>query len=252
VWAKANPALGYRIQHDGIASELARDPEGFKRERLTVGDWPVDGEAWRVITKELWSSRIDPASAISSDPVFSIDTSPDRRWSCIGAAGSNGEGMVHGEITGQFQPSGGSLLDYRPGVEWVVSRAVQLHKRFPRAQWVLDKGTQAGAFWDELEKNGLKMLPMTMREHAQACGQFFSSVVPLGGSVPDFVHIDQVELSNAVANVETRTLADLWAWDKRVEGGQDISPLVAVTNACWGYRKTMHKKRPKPMAAWGG
>lgn len=254
VWAKANPALGYRIQYDGIASELARDPEGFKRERLTVGDWPVDGEAWRVIAQDLWKARIDPASAVSMHdaPVFSIDTSPDRRWSCIAVAGSNGEDMIHGEITGRFSPDGGSLLDYRQGVDWVVRRAREMHERHPRAQWVIDKGTQAGAFWDELEKGGLKLIPMTLREHAQACGQFFSSVVPLGGSAPDFVHIDQPELTTAVANVDTRLVADMWVWDVRQEGGQPITPLVALTNACWGYRKTMHKKRPKPMAAWGG
>lgn len=251
VWARANPALGYRIQHDGVASELARDPEGFKSERLTVGDWPVEGEAWRIISKELWDSRVDLASAIQDKPVFSIDVTPDRRWACIAAAGGNGEGLVQGEITGRWTSDGTSLLDYRPGIDWVVTRAKQLHQRNPGSHWVLDKGTQAGSLWDELEKEGLKLMPMVMREHAQACGQMFSSVVPLGGSVPDFVHIDQPELSGAVANVETRTLGDLWAWDIRQEGMQPIAPLVAVTNACWGYRKTVTVKRPKPRAAWG-
>ncbi|MGW6257629.1 hypothetical protein [Streptomyces sp. NPDC055085] len=250
-WAIANPALGYRIQHDGIASECARDPEGFKMERLSVGDWPVEGEAWRIIAKDLWDARLDEVSAIQDAPVFSIDISPDRRWSCIAAAGSNGAGGVHGEITGRFAPDGGSLLDYKLGVDWVVPRAIELHKRNPRSQWVIDKGTQAWAYWDELEKAGLKLVPMTLREHAQACGMFFSSVVPVGGSEPDFVHIGQTELTTAVANVETRTLSGLWAWDMREAGAPAITPLVAVTNACWGFRKLQSKKRPKPMAAWG-
>lgn len=250
-WAKANPGLGYRLQPENIQSEfLGMDREMFARERLSVGDWPMEGEAWRIISKELWSARIDPASAVHGNPVFSVDTSPDRRWSCIAAAGDNGEGMVHSEITGQFTSNGDSILDYRPGTDWVVARAKQLHKRYPGSYWVIDKGTQAGAYWDELDKAGCKLLPMTAREHAQACGMLFSSVVPLGEAVPDFVHIDQTELNAAVANVETRTLADLWAWDKRESTG-DISPLVAVTNACWGYRKTLTKKRPKPLAAWG-
>jgi hypothetical protein len=250
-WARANPALGYRIQAVNIASEQAADPEGFKVERLSVGNWPKSGEAWAVIPEAAWLARVDELSSVHGTPVFSIDTSPDQKWSCIAAVGSNGEDGVHGEITGKEMGDGSIRMDYRPGTRWVIERAKEIHKRQPRAVWVLDKGTQAGTYIPALEKAGLKILSPTTREVAQACGDFYASVVPRGeGQKPDFWHIDQEDLTTAVANAGKRELADLWAWDKR-NSASDITPLVAVTNALWGYRLGVNKPKPKPMAAWG-
>lgn len=250
-WAKANPALGYRIQAENVASEYAADPEGFLQERLSVGNWPKSGEAWAVIPESAWLARVDELSSIQTAPVFSIDTSPDQKWSCIAAVGGNGEDGVHGEITGKVLGDGEVRMDYRPGTRWVIERAKELNKRHKRAIWVLDKGTQAGTYIPALEKAGLKIISPTTREVAQACGDFYAAVVPRGeGQKPDFWHIGQEDLSTAVANAGKRDLADLWAWDKR-NSASDITPLVAVTNALWGYRQTVNKPKPKPMAAWG-
>lgn len=244
-WAIANPAIGYRLQYPTIASELAADPEGFLQERLSVGDWPVEGEAWRVISQEAWMNRYDETSEPKAPYFFSIDTTPDRKYSCIAMAGANGDGKVHAEITGTSRK-----MDYRPGTQWVVARATELHKQWRGSVFVIDKGSQAGAYIDELEKAGVKVISPTAREYAQGCGELYSSIVPRGESEPDFVHIHQPELSAAVAGAEQRVLADLWAWDKR-NSTVDISPLVAVTNAVWGYRKSINKPKPKPMMAWG-
>jgi hypothetical protein len=250
VWAKANPALGYRIQAINVQSERQADPEGFLQERLSVGNWPKSGEAWGVIPEDAWKARIDELSSIQGPVSFSIDTSPDQAYSCITAVGMNGEGGVHGEITGKELESG-VKLDYRPGTRWVIERAKELNSRHRGCTWVIDKGTQAGTYIPALEKAGLKIISPTTREVAQACGEFYASVVPRGdGRDPDFWHIDQPELSTAVANAGKRDLADLWAWDKR-NSASDITPLVAVTNALWGYRQSVNKKRPKPAAAWG-
>ena len=251
-WAIANPAIGYRLQYPTIASELSADPEGFKQERLSVGDWPVSGDAWVVIGEEAWMARYDPLSRIEGVPTFSIDVSPGpaQRFSCIAAAGTASEGGIHAEITGS-NFGGGTKMDYRPGTQWVVKRAIEINKKAPRgAYWVIDKGNQAGAFIEEMEAAGLKVISPNLREVAQACGELHSSVVPRGGSTPDFHHIHQAELTAAVAGADKRELADLWAWSRR-DSTVDISPLVAVTNACWGHRKRINKPRPKPMAAWG-
>ncbi|WP_406527371.1 terminase [Streptomyces sp. I8-5] len=247
-WARANPGLGYRLQIDNIQSEFnGMDSDVFNTERLSVGDWPVLGEAWRVISQAAWMNRYDEMSRIQGAPVFSIDTTPDLRYSCIAAAGSNGEGSCHVEVTGQ-----NGVMDHRPGTKWVVPRAVELSKRHRGSVFVIDKGTQAGAYIDELTNAGVKVLTPTTREFAQGCGDFYSGIVPRGGGPdPDIVHIDQPELKSAVAGADKRELADLWAWDKR-NSSVDISPLVAVTNAVWGYRKQVNKPKPKPLAAWGG
>lgn len=249
-YAKSNPGLGYRIQVENIESERrSMDRETFSRERLGVGDWPVEGEAWRIIDEESWQSRYDELSRPEGPFTFSIDTTPDRRHSCIAVAGANGEGAVHVEITSEVTESGNVRLDYRTGTDWVIGRAIQIAKRNRPATFVLDKGGPAGMFVEPLEAAGIKVLTVTAREYAHACGSFAGMVLP--HSTGSFIrHTGQPILSAAVANAEKRDLADLWAWDKRNASG-DISPLVAVTNAVWGYHQGVYKKKSKPKAAWG-
>lgn len=245
-WAMANPGMGYRLAFETIQSEYLGDPpEVFNCERLSVGDWPTEDEAWSVISEEGWMNCFDALSRGTTPFTFAIDTSPDKRYSAIVVAGDNGEAGIHTEVTGKD-----GEVDYRPGTSWVVERAKQIDRKFRNSQWVIDKATQAGAYWDELEKAGLRLITPTTREYAQACGDFFASVMPIGGSTPTIRHLNQPELNSAVAGAEKRDLAEMWAWDKR-NSATDICTLVAATNAVWGHRKRLNKPRPKPKAAWG-
>lgn len=62
-WARANPGLGIRIPADYVAREMAAlAPEAFARERLSVGDYPLDGAGnWAVVSEDDWSSCANPA-----------------------------------------------------------------------------------------------------------------------------------------------------------------------------------------------
>ncbi|MFJ9413050.1 terminase [Streptomyces sp. NPDC101227] len=245
-YGKANPGLGIRISAEHIEGERASmAAETFLCERLGVGDWPVEGESWRVIDEESWLDRVDEVSEPATPLVFAVDVTPDRRYACIAVAGSNGEGMVHVEITGD-----GIKLDHRPGTRWVVPRVHELWKKWRPAAVVVDKGSQAGMFVDELEALGVKVLTPTMREFAQGCGAFYGAIVPRRGNTPSLVHTNQVPLTTAVAGAERREMADLWAWDKR-NAAVDISPLVAVTLATWGHAKVTVKPKARPRMAWG-
>jgi phage terminase large subunit-like protein len=56
-WAQANPGLGIRITGDYVELERAAlNAEAFARERLSVGDYPVDGGAWDVVRAEAWAA----------------------------------------------------------------------------------------------------------------------------------------------------------------------------------------------------
>jgi phage terminase large subunit-like protein len=64
-WAQANPGLGIRITPEYIELERAAlTPEAFAQERLSVGDYPVDGGAWDVVRKDAWEACAAPGVAL--------------------------------------------------------------------------------------------------------------------------------------------------------------------------------------------
>lgn len=243
--AKANPGLGIRITTDHVEMEQrSMDEDTFKQERLGIGDWPVEGDQWGVISEESWRSRIDETSEITRDSikVLAVDTSPNREFSSIAVSGTNGE-FRHVEIT-----SNEIRTDHRPGVDWVVPRIKEIWDRVRPDAVIIDKVNQAGSFIKELEFMGITVISPTTSEYAQGCGEFYSGIQPRKGEVADIVHIDQLDLAAAVAGADKRNLAERWAWDKR-NSATDITPLVAATLAAWGYRKVLFDK-PKAATPW--
>lgn len=65
-WAQANPGLGIRITPDYVEKERAALPaDVFARERLSVGDYPVDGAgAWSVISADAWGACASPGGKL--------------------------------------------------------------------------------------------------------------------------------------------------------------------------------------------
>lgn len=244
-WFKANPGLGIRLQLENVNSKFGSwSAEVFDQERLTVGDWPVDGDAWSVITQEGWNRCVQPNSEPKGTVTFAIYISQDLKWSAIVAAAANQEGNIHIEVTGRQ-----GRMDYRPGFDWVVSRAAEIKERNRRCQWVINKDMQAGQLWDQFENAGLRPISPTAREFSQSCADFFASVMPIGGSKPDIRHLGQPELAKCVSNAEKRDFEELWRWDTR-NAVDDISCLMAATSAVWGHRQLMNKPKPKPSFAW--
>lgn len=250
IWAKSNPGLGVRLDIQNVKSELESDPEGFKQERLSVGNWPADGDSWSVIPEEQWTEQVDKQAFPPLRPlVFAIDVTPtlnpSQRKACIAVAGGTDDGRVGAEVTGNGQSD-----DWRPGTKWVVPRVKEIYARNKPCVFVIDKGTHALGFVDELTEAGIPMLHPTVREYAEACGNFASMVVPREGNAPTFVHSDQPMLNKAVAGAAQRKLTELWAWDRN-NSATDISPLVAATLAVWGYKKESTKPKVRAKVAWG-
>lgn len=247
VWAKTNPGYGIRISFDAIDNEYRADPSGetFKVERLSVGRWPVEGNPWAVISEDAWSARIDETSEIADDSilVLGVDVDPNRNFAAIGVCGSNGE-FRHIELT-----SNEVEVDHRPGVDWVVQRVKEIWDRAKPKAVVIDKIGQAGSFIEELESLGITVMSPSTAEYGQACGSFVSAVQPRKGEAADIVHIDQGGLNVAVAGADKKPLGDKWKWDKQ-NSTTDITPLVAVTLAYWGFTKCGFQKKPKAKFAW--
>lgn len=244
-YARANPALGIRISREFIDNELrSMGLDQFKIERLSIGDWPVEGERWKIISGDAWMARASVAHAPQGPYVFAVHTSPDSRYSCITVAGSDGEGGVCVEVTGRERS------DFRPGTRWVVPRVKELHKQWKSAAWIIDKGSQAGSFVDELTAAKIPVHSPTSREYAQACATFYSGIVPSTNNAPWIWHRDQGPLTDAVRAADRRTLAGLWAWGQQ-ESGEPVCALDAATLAAWGLKKFAHKTAVAVACAWG-
>jgi hypothetical protein len=249
-YAKANPGFGIRIggvmdprqSLEHILGEQSQmDPEEFDRERLGLGDWPVEEDAWQVIDEPSWQAAADLTSSPIAPLVFAVDMTPDRKYACIAVAGTNPDGLTHIEITGEDD------LDHKPGDRWVVPRLEALITRWKPAAIVIDRASQAGSLITDLEREGgvmdtlnMEVQSPTAREYAQTCGWFGSSVVPPQGETQRLVHRDQVSLTLAVSGAAKRNLAELWAWDRK-STTTDISPLVAATLAIWGLQARAHE-----------
>jgi phage terminase large subunit-like protein len=221
--AKANPALGIRISREFIQAERDAMPEAeFLRERLGVGEYPAPLDGWLIIPRKWFDATKDSADEPPRvrHPIFAIDVAPNRESGAIAVAGLRPDGMAGIQVT-----------DHRDGAAWIVARAKSIQERWKAAKWIVDKRAAAGALITELEQAGLPVETMQATDVAQSCGMIYDAF-----REDTIRHYGQSSLRTALAGVDKRELSDAWAFDRR-NVGVDISPLMAVTFALWGYQK---------------
>ena len=228
----ANPGLGIRLRMENVHAERrTMDEYTFKMERLGIGDYPLEANAWGVIDEQSWRERHDPGAVVSKRGLcFGVDVTPDRDWSAIAVAGQNENmpGYIHGELTKRDELT----LDFRQGTDWLLPRLTELCKTW-RAPVVIDPATQAKYLIEPLEDAGVKVVKVNARDYGEACGSFLSACVPARDDEPSFTHSDQAPLATALSGAATRPLREFWAWDRQ-EASVNISPVVALTLAFWG------------------
>lgn len=213
LWAATNPALGIRLGVDVI--EVERDQlseDGFARERL--GSWRRAGRE-SPIPAEVWSGCADPMSKADDPVAFALDVPPDRDACSIAMAGRRPDGLIHVEV-----------VEHRRHTTWAVARLAELVQRWRPVTVVVDPAGPAGSLLADMD--GLDVTTTSGQDMARACGAFYDLAV--GGRLR---HIDQPVLNSALGAARKRNLGDAWAWHRRDE--TDISPLVAVTLAAWGF-----------------
>lgn len=247
VWAKVNPATGFRIDLDDVNEDeyKSMSPEGFNRERLSVGTWPVEGGGWKAIPKTAWEQRANPLSELKGEFALALDTAPNSSWSCITAAGENNEGETHVEITAP----GSEIYDYRPGLQWAVQRVKEIWAAFKPPFVIIDPSSPAGSAILELEASGIVVKTITPREVGQACGDFLNGLAPKPGDKAHIRHIDQAPLTSAAAAVDMIRRQDLFVWDNK-EVASDITPIRSATLAVYGYKTHIYKKTVEPWFSW--
>lgn len=251
-WAKSNPAVGLRIRIDHIRQEMnAMSPATFDRERLGVGDWPNEDEAWAVVSEDQWEAcaLADPGGTVR--PVaFAVDVAPDLTSATIAAAwekpGMVTKGMDISELTANTRrtvieiPKGCS----REGVSWVIPRLAELKSAWKPAAIVLPKNGPAAGLIDEAEQKGLDVLTASSADEAAA----FSLVVTgVQAKPPSIAHLGQEHapgLWHAVATAVTRDIGDGGRGWSRRDSDADITPITAGTLAAWGLNKKRRSYDP--------
>ncbi len=240
-WAMANPSLGYTVTQEGLRSALGTDPEPVFRTECLCQRVPDLIE--RPFSVAAWDALADGESAADDPVAFAIDTTPDRAYTSIAAAGKRPDGRMHGEV-----------IEHRQGTGWVVPRVVELVAKHSPCVVVLDPGSPAGAYIPDLEDAGVKVKPsefddaetlldlVSVREHAQACSALANLV-----ENDQLRHRAQVVLDDAVRGAQKRTVSDVWLWDRK-SSAVDISPLVAVTLAAYGF--AVHGDQDEGVQFW--
>jgi phage terminase large subunit-like protein len=228
-WARANPGLGIRISVEHVAREYASmGAVGFARERLGVGNYPLEADAWQVISADAWDALLDRDSQAGPVVAFSADITPDRSWGAISVAGRRDDGQVHVEV-----------VEHKPRTSWMVERLVELVGRWKTCALVIDGSGQAGSLIAPLEEAGLEVVKPSARDMGQACGQFYEAAV----DSRTLRHLGQPEMATALAGAQRRPLGDAWAWSRK-DSSVDIAPLVASTLATWGFTTRAHLMGP--------
>lgn len=217
-WRKANHATRTgRIGIDYLRAERAAlPPLEFGRERL---GWEEEAdEESALIDMDAWARQRDPDSAAVGRVCFALDSNPERTMSAIGMTGRREDGARHWQV-----------LDHRPGMSWVVARAVELNST-PNGGWCVDPSSPAGALIPELEQAGLTVHQASARDTAQACGAMLTAAVDGSGR-----HVGQAPLDQAWRDARTAASGDGERFARRKSSG-DISPLMVVTLSDLGFR----------------
>src|SRR5690606_17045028 len=193
----------------------AMDDETFKRERL--GIWAkIGGDS--AIPEASWAACLDHDSVAGSRVVFAVDVPPARDVATIAAVSECADGVRHVEV-----------VDRRAGVSWVPSRLRELRDRWSPLAVVLDEGSAAGALLPDVKREGVRTVPLSMKQYGQACAGVYDAV-----QQRKLAHTGQVELDDAVTSARIKGMGEsLWKWDRKNQVS-DISPLIAVTHAWHG------------------
>lgn len=231
-WRQVNPALiTGRLQMAVVEGERSRFSDaGFGRERLGMWDEAISKA---VIDPLEWAAHADAGSQVLDPVAIALDVAPLNTTASLSVAGAREDGRRHVEV-----------VKNQRGTGWVVDALTKLNETDPCIV-LLDPAGAAGALLPDIEAAGITVHKVNAREMAQACVGFHNAFTE-----GDAVHIDQPVLTTALSGAGKRDLAGLFAWTRR-DPNVDITPLVSVTLALWGFAHAAALPKPKqPSAAF--
>lgn len=232
-WRQANPAFGIRISADFIQSERdAMEDDEFAQERLGIPSELAGAES--VVEAEDWEKTGDDGSVIVADRAFALDVANDRSAAAVAQVGPNAAGHLHMEV-----------VKHDGGPHWVIPYLVELFMRNPKAprRIYLVPGGQAAAMEASIAEADIEVVVLKRAEYAAACAAVYDGVT---ARTLRHRKTGQVPLDIAVGGAAWSP-TDARVWDRR-KSTTDISPLVAVTAALWGWRMEGDIEEYDPLA----
>jgi hypothetical protein len=226
-WPWANPALGYTITEDVIASDLSTDSEEvFRTEVLCqrvprLVRQPVTLAAWAATTRDV---RPD------GDPMFFVTMAEDMASATISVAAMH-ESVPHVEGA-----------DHRGGVDWVTDRLRELHERHPAAKFAAYAAGPVKAWVPTLAESyrrddgvqllGFELQLMSGTDASAACAHLEKLA-----NHRAFTHSPDEVYTASLEGAEARALdGGSWTWDWRRSTG-DLAPIAGATGALWLLEK---------------
>jgi len=220
VWRRTHPALGHTIDEEVLRGEieaLIAGPGGeaeARRAFLNVTTGQADVE--HGLDLDQWGAQMDDSSSIEGRMVLGVDVAWDRSEAAVATAGGRPDGSAHVEV-----------IETGVGSGWVVERLRRLTAAHDVAGVAIDPGSPAGSLIADVEAEGIEVIKMTARDHAQACGALHDRL-----ESREVWHLGQPVLDDAVLASRRRPLGDAWAWDRK---GAGVFPLVAATLALGAF-----------------
>lgn len=210
----AHPAVGHTTTRRRLAPLIGQ--AGPDAPRAFGNLWPDDNPSGP-FPAGTWARRAGHVDWPATGPAaVAVDVAPDRSTAAIAVAWRHGEATAAG------------IAVAGPGVGWVLEHAARLSTQLA-CPVTYDQGSSARALVDAWPKD-VRVRPMKTADVITAAGQLYDAVT--GDGPHDLVVIPDPAIDAAVTGAVTRPVGDAWAWGRRTSTA-DITPLVALTHACW-------------------
>jgi hypothetical protein len=207
----ANPSYPHRTPPVAVARlrENMPDDDAWRREGLGV--WDEDAEAGDLPYAK-WLDLAEPEAPRGTSPVFGLQLVGERRvW--ISVAWRRGDGSAQ-------------VMLANDGLPLPAHRAVVECQRLAE-EW--DGQVASAAFRDDLEREGVPLVPMTASDFASGCGLVADSIT--AGTIH---HGNQRALNAGMKAAK---------WDRTLTSGErafalkatpQVGPAAAAARAVWG------------------
>lgn len=222
-WWAFHPALGNTIGEDALRAEInipyAEWMRGYMNRRTMSVDALIEAEAFAALT-----AQFDPAPK-RSEVVLAYEV-----------AAGNESAVVYGVWRDADGNPCTHVVHAAPGVVWLADLIEHLHTAWKPLAIAADDGGDTRVINDELERRGVPLYKIGMRDFGTAC----MGLLNAARDDKTLRHDGSQTLTLAVMHAVLRPSGDMWRFSRKHSTGP-IAALIAVAVGLWAYD---HRETP--------